>query len=307
MAKFEQQWQAYRARAEAALQAALPAAPNSVSKAGEPTSQPSPNNRLGEAMRYACLQGGKRFRACLVYASGELVGAPSTALDAAAAAIEMIHAYSLVHDDLPAMDDDALRRGQATCHIQYDEATAILVGDALQSLAFECLATAPVAAEQQSQMVLALAHASGHAGMAGGQALDMAATDQAIALPSLEEIHRLKTGALIQAAIKLGALASPNVKANDLAALGHYGQALGLAFQVADDILDETQSSEQLGKQAGADALMNKNTYPRLMGLAEAQAYALKLEAEALESLAHFGDNSAFLRQLASFAVHRDH
>lgn len=287
---FQQQWDSYRQRAETALQAVLP----------------DDSSRLAEAMRYSALNGGKRFRAMLVYASGEMLGAKSAVLDAPAAVLELIHAYSLIHDDLPAMDNDVLRRGQPTCHIAFDEATAILAGDALQTLAFEVLAEADVADPCKVAMLHTLAQASGFSGMAGGQSLDMIATSQTLTLDALKTVHQKKTGALITAAVSLGALAAgSNPKA--LEQLEKYGRALGLAFQVADDVLDLTQSSETLGKPAGSDVKMGKNTYPALMGLNAAREYAQALVAEALESLTDFGDNSAFLRQLAEFAVNRNH
>ncbi len=290
---FQTQWQRYSQRAENALDTLLP----------------QDNSRLHQSMRYAALQGGKRFRAMLVYATGELMNAPHSALDQPAAAIEMIHAYSLIHDDLPAMDDDVLRRGQATTHIAYDEATAILAGDALQTEAFICLSkpNTSLSAQQQSQMVQCLALAAGSLGMAGGQALDMQATGQHISIEQLKTIHTHKTGALIRAAVQLGALASTHTTKADLLALNRYGSALGLAFQVVDDILDDTQSSETLGKTSGADRDMNKNTYTQLLGLTAAREFADELVCDALESLSDFSDNTLFLRELAQFTTSRDH
>ena len=290
---FQTQWQRYSLRAEKALERYLP----------------NDNSRLHQAMRYACLQGGKRFRAMLVYASGELMGAQVSLLDRPAAAIEMIHAYSLIHDDLPAMDDDALRRGQATTHIAYDEAMAILAGDALQTEAYICLTSHEYALpkKRQSAMVQCLAQASGSSGMAGGQALDIQATGEQIPIDQLQTIHSRKTGALIRAGVQLGALASKRNSKKDLQALDQYGRALGLAFQVVDDILDETQSSETLGKTSGADRDKDKNTYTQLLGIVAARQFADKLVQDALESLGHFSDNTRFLRELAQFTTSRDH
>jgi farnesyl diphosphate synthase len=267
---------------------------------------------LSQAMRYSCLQGGKRFRATLVYATAEVFNTPLASVANAAAAIEMIHAYSLIHDDLPAMDDDDLRRGQPSCHIKFDEATAILTGDALQSLAFEKL-SAPhetLSENRQLAMLQLLAKASGRSGMAGGQALDMQATGTSISVDQLQIIHENKTGALIRAAIGLGALGSPSSTEEERIALDQYGHAIGLAFQVADDILDQTQSSEALGKRSGADAQMQKNTYPSLIGLDKAKEFASQLHQEALQSLdklAHKDHNIGFLRQLANFTISREY
>ena len=250
----------------------------------------------------------------LVYACGELAGATPAQLDAPAAAVEMIHAYSLVHDDLPAMDDDDLRRGRPTCHIAYDEATAILAGDALQTLAFEILCTDPalaVSAECRLRMIETLARATGPGGMAGGQALDMAAAGSAEVVQDcaqLRRIHELKTGALIRAAARLGGLAAQaNDRANEewLARLDQYAASVGLAFQIVDDILDVAAAGETLGKRGGADRRMQKATYVSVLGVEKARAEAQKLSWNAIETAASLGDNTKFLEQLAQFVVNR--
>ncbi|KKN04500.1 hypothetical protein LCGC14_1096820 [marine sediment metagenome] len=263
--------------------------------------------RLFEAMRYSTLGGGKRLRALLVYATGEAVQASKTGLDSAAAAVEMIHAYSLVHDDMPVMDDDDLRRGRPTCHIAYDESTALLVGDALQSLAFESLCTAPLTATQQSLMVRTLAKASGAAGMAGGQAIDLESVGKHLDINALQAMHKLKTGALIRASVALGALAGENVSQESLAHLDRYADCIGLAFQVQDDVLDVIADTETLGKTQGADIALNKPTYPALLGLEKAQQKAVALIEKALEHLAECPFNTDILSALAQFVVKRSH
>lgn len=281
------------ARVETALDHALPAAPG-----------PSPLARLVEAMRYAVLGPGKRVRPFLVYASGELADADAATLDAPACALEMIHAYSLVHDDLPAMDDDDLRRGRPTCHRAFDEATAILVGDALQARAFELLAEAPGLAEKtRIAMITTLARAAGHQGMVGGQAIDLAAIGQQPGLAALERMHRMKTGALIEAAVILGALAG-NADEAMLRRLTRYARAIGLAFQVRDDILDVTADSQTLGKTQGKDAARDKPTYVSLLGLDAAQALAGELRDEALAALDGLS-RAEPLRLLARYIIER--
>ncbi len=268
----------------------------------------APPCRLHEAMRYACLGGGKRVRAVLVYAAGETLNAPLRSLHAPACAVEIIHAYSLVHDDLPAMDNDDLRRGQPTCHKAFDEATALLAGDALQALAFDIIAAADnntLSSGQRLSMCSVLATASGSLGMAGGQAVDLASVGQPIDLQALETMHRLKTGALIRASVRLGALAADNASEDDCAALEHYAGCMGLAFQIRDDILDVESSTEILGKQQGADAALNKPTYPALLGLDESKQRAKYLHDEAVEALSVFGGQADFLRELAAFIVSR--
>lgn len=271
-----------------------------------------PADRLKSAMRYGVQNGGKRVRATLVYASAEAVGCCSddtcpqrAALDAAAAALECMHAYSLIHDDLPAMDDDTLRRGKPTCHIAYDEATAILAGDALQTLAFQLLAEAPLPAETRLALIAALADASGHKGMVGGQALDLEGENCALPLGDLELIHSLKTGALICASVHMGALIA-KADATQLAKLDDYARAIGLAFQVVDDILDIESDTATLGKTAGADQALQKSTYPALLGLDGAREKTKKLHANALNALDHFGPSANRLREMSIYIVERN-
>jgi len=261
--------------------------------------------RLHQAMRYAALGAGKRVRPFLVYGAGTMLGADNALLDAPAAAVELIHAYSLVHDDLPAMDDDDLRRGRPTCHRAFDEATAILVGDALQTLAFEALAKAPgVDADTRLAMLSTLAQASGSQGMVGGQALDLAAVGQSIDLATLEQMHRLKTGALISASVQLGALAA-HADATTQAQLARYTRAIGLAFQVRDDILDVTADSQTMGKTQGKDASDDKPTYVSLLGLDAAQALAIDLRDAAIAALDDL-PKPELLQQLAHYIVARE-
>lgn len=260
--------------------------------------------QLHAAMRYACLGGGKRMRPLLVYATGSTLGADESTLDHAAAAVELIHAYSLVHDDLPAMDDDALRRGRPTVHIAFDEATAILAGDALQSLAFEVLSVAPLVASTRIDLLRCLAVASGAAGMAGGQALDLAVTGSSQNLVALERMHRLKTGALIQASVRMGALCA-GVDAASLEALNCFATALGLAFQIRDDLLDIQGSAAELGKTPGKDAEQGKPTYPALLGIDGAVA-ALNAQAQAMDAaLDALSRPAPELRTLARLTVQR--
>ncbi len=263
--------------------------------------------RLHDAMRYASLGGGKRVRPLLVFAAGELVNAPIERLEYAGSAVELIHAYSLVHDDLPCMDNDTLRRGKPTCHIQYDEATGLLVGDALQTLAFEALCTLPLAdrAEDQLAMVRILAQASGSHGMAGGQAIDLASVGKRLSLPELEMMHILKTGALIRASVLLGSYCGTALDETDRKRLDHFAKCIGLAFQVVDDILDCEADSATLGKTAGKDAANDKPTYVSLLGLGDAKRRARELHDDALDSLNAFGERAQRLRQLADFIVMR--
>ena len=287
--------QAWRERTDGALAAALPS----------PDASPI---QLHRAMHHAVLLGGKRMRPLLVHAAGALFGAAPSALDAPAVAVELVHAYSLVHDDLPAMDDDALRRGQPTVHVAFDEATAILAGDALQTLAFETLARAELPPATAIQLVRTLAAASGASGMCGGQALDLAATGAAgsIALADLERLHAMKTGALIRAAVRMGALVGG---ADDIAldALDRFASALGLAFQVRDDILDVEGDSATLGKTAGKDAAQAKATFPALLGLDASRARLDALGAQMREALAGFGPEAAALARLGKLAISRRH
>ena len=268
--------------------------------------------RLHEAMRYAVLDGGKRVRPLLAFAAGELAGADEKRVDVAAAAVELIHAYSLVHDDMPCMDDDVLRRGKPTCHIQYDEATALLVGDALQTLAFQLLAEQRLNddASRQLEMVRLLAVAAGSRGMAGGQAIDLASVGKPLSLPELEFMHIHKTGALIRASILLGAQCGSGIQrgaasAEQLDRLDRFGKLIGLAFQVVDDVLDCEADTATLGKTAGKDADSNKPTYVSLLGLQGARDMAQRLHREALETLEGFGATAQRLRELADFIVLR--
>lgn len=261
-------------------------------------------------MLYSCLGGGKRFRAMLVYACGQVAGATMEQLDTPACAVEMIHAYSLIHDDLPAMDDDSLRRGRATCHIAFDEALAILAGDALQSRAFEILASRKwndIAVENRIAMIEQLAKGSGSLGMAGGQALDMEATGESIDYSDLVRIHGLKTGSLIESSAVIGCLAAENVSDELLAGIRTYGSCIGLAFQILDDILDATSNSHILGKASGADRIMNKSTYVSILGLEAARAEAGRLSEQAVQSIRGPGEGQAFLEQLANFVVTRSY
>lgn len=265
--------------------------------------------KLIEAMNYATFNGGKRVRPVLAYAAAEAVGGTQESADDVAAALEMVHSYSLVHDDLPAMDNDDLRRGKPTCHIAFDEATAILAGDALQCLAFEVLAcsNAPVSSAIRLQLIQILAQASGTQGMAGGQALDLAGEGQQLNLQQLENIHHHKTGCLIRASVKMGALSHPGTTPEQLERLDQYAQAIGLAFQVQDDILDVIGNTEELGKQQGADQALEKATYPSLLGLEAAQTMAHQLCETAIKALDGFNHNSEPLRALADYIVSRSH
>ena len=270
--------------------------------------QPELCPTLKAAMRHGLLLGGKRVRPFLVYATGQLLGVADDILDAPAAAIVCIHAYSLIHDDLPAMDDDDLRRGHPTVHKAFDEATAILAGDALQTLAFSILSDTPLPTPllaNQLQMVSQLARASGYQGMCGGQALDLAAEGQKVGLAALEQIHRHKTGALIECAVTLGALCHHALPPAELAALQQYAAAIGLAFQVQDDILDITGDTATLGKPQGSDQALDKSTYPALMGLEQAQAMARDLHRQALAALATLPYNTHILRAFADYVVER--
>jgi farnesyl diphosphate synthase len=290
-AQVTSQW---RLRIDAALERALPPAHEAP-------------QRLHAAMRHAALLGGKRMRPLLVHATGAAFGAQAALLDAPALAVELIHAYSLVHDDLPAMDDDDLRRGQPTVHVAFDEATAILAGDALQSLAFATLAQAPCDAEARIAMLGELAFAAGSRGMCGGQALDIDATGAArrLHVGELERLHALKTGALLRASVRLGAIAA-GVDAADRASLDRFADALGLAFQVRDDLLDVEGDSATLGKTAGKDAAQDKATFPALIGVEASRARLESLRAEMHDALAPFGDRAAMLAELGRQAIERN-
>jgi geranylgeranyl pyrophosphate synthase len=284
-------------RVEAALDQRLP------SESTLPT-------RLHEAMRYTCLDGGKRVRPLLVYASGQALGLPIEALDGPACAIELVHVYSLVHDDLPAMDDDDLRRNRPTCHCAYDEATAILVGDALQTLAFQvlcCDPQIPADAKTRLSMVETLARASGSRGMAGGQAIDLEAVGQNINLAELENLHIHKTGALIRAAVRLGAQLSPTASKEQVTHLDRYAKCIGLAFQIQDDILDVEGDTKTLGKTKGKDLAQEKPTYPSIMGLQEAKEKAEELIQAALQNLEIFSEEADPLRWIATYIISRSH
>jgi len=265
---------------------------------------------LHDAMRYSTLDGGKRMRPMLTYSVGKALGIAPETLDGAACAVEMIHVYSLIHDDLPAMDDDDLRRGKATSHKQYDEATAILAGDGLQTLAFQILAgdeSMKASAETRLNMITALAKASGSQGMVGGQAIDLESVGKKLTLPELENMHIHKTGALIRVAVQLATLSKPDLDPAVAAKLDHYAKCIGLSFQVKDDILDEESDTATLGKTQGKDQENDKPTYPALLGLAGAKEKAQNLHEQALESLAGFGDEADVLRDLSLYIIQRDH
>ncbi|WP_039056249.1 (2E,6E)-farnesyl diphosphate synthase [Enterobacter sp. Bisph1] len=273
---------------------------------------PFQNTPLVEAIEYGALLGGKRLRPFLVYATGGMFGVSQQTLDAPAAAVECIHAYSLIHDDLPAMDNDDLRRGLPTCHIKFGEASAILAGDALQTLAFSILADAPmadVAARDRLAMVSELAQASGVAGMCGGQALDLAAEGKQVTLSELEQIHRHKTGALIRAAVRMGALSAGDRGREALPLLDRYAECVGLAFQVQDDILDVVGDTATLGKRQGADQQLGKSTYPALLGLEQARTKARDLiddARQALSLLAAQSLDTTALESLANYIIQRN-
>jgi farnesyl diphosphate synthase len=284
-------WSRERAqRVEGALEGALSAADESPQS-------------LHAAMRYAALGGGKRVRALLAYASGELAGADAGLVDHAAVAVELIHAYSLVHDDLPCMDDDVLRRGKPTCHVAYGEAVALLAGDALQTLAFEVLAKAPLS-QAQAQIAM-LAEAAGSHGMAGGQALDLAHAGDALSLNELERMHALKTGALIHAAVRLGAACGRTLDRAEDEALDRYAAAVGLGFQIVDDVLDVEGTAHSLGKTAGKDAMQGKATYVSLLGLDAAKKRVAELRDEAHTALLAFGAGARRLNELADWIALR--
>jgi geranylgeranyl diphosphate synthase type II len=263
---------------------------------------------LRQAMQYASLQGGKRVRPVLVYASARALGMDSSLADTAACAVELIHCYSLVHDDLPAMDDDDLRRGRPTVHIAFNEATAILAGDALQALAFQLLsdcAQDPISAHQRLKMINLLAVAAGYEGMVAGQSIDFDAVGRTLTLEELQTMHSLKTGALISASVQLGALCAPAPSSEQLAALQRYSECIGLAFQVQDDILDVVSDTTTLGKTQGADQALNKPTYVSLLGLDGARSKAAELYRSALLALESFDAGADALRHLAAYIVER--
>lgn len=266
--------------------------------------------RLHDAMRYSTLDGGKRMRPMLTYSAGKALGIAPSVLDGPACAVEMIHVYSLIHDDLPAMDDDDLRRGKATSHVAYDEATAILAGDALQTLAFQLLAndtSMNASAESRIQMISALTKASGSLGMVGGQAIDLESVGKKLTLPELENMHIHKTGALIRVAVQLATLSKPDLDPVMASKLDHYAKCIGLSFQVKDDILDEESDTATLGKTQGKDQDNDKPTYPALLGLSGAKQKAQDLHDQAVESLADFGAEADLLRDLSLYIIQRDH
>jgi Geranylgeranyl pyrophosphate synthase len=286
---------AYQARVEKALDGWLP------------PSETHPT-RLHQAMRYAVLSSGKRIRPVLVYATGDALGMNRSALDGPACATEIIHAYSLVHDDLPVMDNDDLRRGQPTCHRAFDEATALLAGDALQALAFYVLAhdsAMRATPGMRLKMIEILAMACGSRGMAGGQAIDLEAVGKNLDMAELENMHIHKTGALIRASVMLGALGAENLEAEVLECLDHYAKCIGLAFQIRDDVLDVEGETSALGKSKGADKALNKPTYPSLLGIAEAKQRARELNHEALNSLAGLDERADTLRWISEYIVER--
>lgn len=264
--------------------------------------------RLHQAMHYAVLDGGKRIRPLLVFAAGALFDASEQVLRRVAAAVEMIHAYSLVHDDMPCMDDDVLRRGKPTVHVKYDEAMALLVGDALQSQAFLVLSEGEGIADpaRKVEMIRLLAHASGSGGMCGGQAIDLASVGLTLSLAELEQMHRMKTGALLRVSVLLGALCGKSLSSSEEAALNAYAHAVGLAFQVVDDVLDATADSLTLGKTAGKDAVQNKPTYVSILGLEEARTLAAKLRDDAHKALMPFGEKARRMCELADLIVQRE-
>lgn len=292
---FEQRVPGYRHRIETALDHWLPA------EKLVPT-------RLHTAMRYSTLNGGKRLRALLIYATGEVLDIPAERLDGPASALEMIHAYSLIHDDLPAMDDDDLRRGRASCHRAFDEATAILAGDALQALAFHVLASDErMQAEPAARlrMINLLAEAAGSTGMAGGQAIDLESVGQTLSVAELENMHIHKTGALIRASVMLACFSHSAQDSAQRDALDRYAKRIGLAFQVQDDILDEEAETQNLGKRAGADRALNKPTFPSVLGLGESRRRAQELTDDAIQALSGLGDKAAPLAWLASHITQR--
>jgi geranylgeranyl pyrophosphate synthase len=296
MSDFSERLQVYQKSVETALNHWLP----------EPSIQPE---ILHESMRYSVLGDGKRIRPVLLYATGEAFGLELNALDGPACAVEIIHAYSLIHDDLPSMDDDDLRRGRPTCHKAYDEATAILAGDALQALAFHILAHDPkikVNSQQRLSMIETLAIASGSRGMAGGQAIDLASVGKSLNIAELENMHIHKTGALIRASAELGALSVENVDPELFSRISQYAKCIGLAFQIKDDILDIESDTETLGKPQGSDIAMNKPTYPNLLGLDGAKQAANDLHSKALKCLDAFDEQADMLRAIADYIVKRN-
>ncbi|MFV2004358.1 MAG: (2E,6E)-farnesyl diphosphate synthase [Gammaproteobacteria bacterium] len=292
---FQPRLDSYQKRVDAALDKYLP-------------SEDPPEHNLAEAIRYSVIGGGKRIRPAMVYAAGEAMGVSTDLLDIPACAVEMIHAYSLIHDDLPAMDDDDLRRGRPTCHKAFDEATAILAGDALQALAYEILAKdehEELTPEHRIQMLSLLTEASGAHGMAGGQAVDLASVGKQLDLSQLENMHRLKTGALIRASIILGGMCKQDINKDEIKLLSDYALCIGLSFQIQDDILDVVGDTETLGKPQGSDQEQEKPTFPAIIGLDKSRALALEQHEMALKYLEPLGEKADSLRQLSAYIVER--
>jgi geranylgeranyl pyrophosphate synthase len=290
--KLSQFLQTYTERVNAQLEQIIP----------QPT---GPGAKLFEAMHYSVFNGGKRLRPALCFAAAEAVSASDSNTMRVAAAVEMIHAYSLIHDDLPAMDDDDLRRGVPTCHIKFDEATAILAGDALQSLAFKQLSELDLSASTSLQLVSLLSDLAGCNGMVTGQAIDLASTGKQLSAEELTYMHNHKTGALIEASVVMGAIATDQASSDQLQALRQFSRAIGLAFQIQDDILDVESSTEELGKSQGSDSANNKATYTSILGIEKARSEAERLYQQSLEALSPFGDQAQSLGVLAKFIVHR--
>jgi farnesyl diphosphate synthase len=294
---FQQRLDAYQQRVDRALDRYLPC--------NDP-----PEHQLAEAIRYSVIGGGKRIRPAMVYAAGEAMDVSGELLDIPACAVEMIHAYSLIHDDLPSMDDDDLRRGRPTCHRAFDEATAILAGDALQALAYEILARddhAELTAEHRIEMLGLLTEASGAHGMAGGQAVDLASVGKQLNLEQLEHMHRLKTGALIRASVLLGGMCKQDVSREELDILDQYSGCIGLSFQIQDDILDVIADTETLGKPQGSDAKQEKPTFPAILGLDNSRKLALEQHEKALAVLSPLDSRADSLRELSAYIVEREY
>ncbi len=292
---FQSRLEAYQKRVDTALDNYLPA-------------EDPPEHKLAAAIRYSVIGGGKRIRPAMVYAAGEAMGVSTDLLDIPACAVEMIHAYSLIHDDLPAMDDDDLRRGRATCHKAFDEATAILAGDALQALAYEILAKddhKELTPEHRIEMLSLLTEASGAHGMAGGQAVDLASVGKQLTLEQLEHMHQLKTGALIRASILLGGMCKQDITQDELDMLSNYALCIGLSFQIQDDILDVIGDTETLGKPQGSDEEQKKPTFPAIIGLETSKQLALQQHDLALKTLEHLDEKADSLRQLSAYIVER--
>ena len=295
--EFQSRLDLYQNRVNAALDKYLP-------------SEDPPEHNLAEAIRYSVIGGGKRIRPAMVYAAGEAMGVSTDLLDIPACAVEMIHAYSLIHDDLPAMDDDDLRRGRPTCHKAFDEATAMLAGDALQALAYEILAKddhEELTPEHRIAMLSLLTEASGAHGMAGGQAVDLASVGKQLTLQQLEHMHQLKTGALIRASILLGGMCKQDISEDELRMLSDYAHCIGLSFQIQDDILDVIGDTETLGKPQGSDQEQKKPTFPAILGLEESRQRAIQQHELALKILEPLDEKADSLRQLSAYIVERQY